>query len=425
MTRARRFVFVLGTAALVACGGTNSGNNGDIDAAGSGGPDGPHGTPDASPNTPDAAPPGGVAAIHLTSPDGLVYTAQLDIESQKFGVIVDTGSSTLAVAGSSCSGCTGASPKYTPGSMATDLKMTASAQYGSGSWNGELFSDTLGFGAGTSSVKVSFASMTSQTGFFDGSNQFQGLMGLGPDALLTKGTTSYLDALAKTGMTDVEAFQLCDSGGGTMWLGGYDPAATSADPQYTPMSSQLPYYAMTISSMKLGTTDVGFTSSSAIADTGTSLFYTSSTVANNILTQVNKATTLWTGAFTNQQGIYCGTAKSGVTATQIDAAMPPMTLTLPGATGGSFTVSAPATRSYLLDVGSGMWCIGVTSDSSIPAGFALFGDMGLRGFVTIFDRVHKQIGLAPEKGCAGQAFRAVEKPVPARERGHLPNLSGL
>ena len=135
-------------------------------------------------------------------------------------------------------------------------------------------------------------------------------------------------------------------------------------------------------------------------------------------------TTVWNGQFTNQQGISCATAKSGVTTQQIDAAMPPLTMTFAG-TSGDFTISAPATHSYLLAVGGGMYCIGMANGASagLPNGFALMGDIGLRGFVTIFDRVHKQVGFAPSKGCpASFTADVLTTPTPLRERGHIPAL---
>jgi hypothetical protein len=186
------------------------------------------------------------------------------------------------------------------------------------------------------------------------------------------------------------------------------------------MKSQLPYYAVTLSDMKLGTTSLGFTSSTAIVDTGTSLMYVSQSVASAVVTQANKATAVFTGAFTSQQGIFCAMAKSGVTNTQIDAALPPLALTFPG-TGGAFTISAPATRSYLLDVGGGMWCIGVSSNPQL-AGFTLMGDIGMRGFVTVFDRVNHQVGFAPGMGCPAHPQRA-SVATPLRERGHLPDIA--
>lgn len=410
MTRTRTVVLVIGSALFAACGGDSTG-----------GPDATPGGPDAKGNgNPDAALPGGVAAIPLTSPDGTFYAANVAVGAQSFAMIVDTGSSTTAVAGSSCSGCA-VSPKYAPGSTATDQHQSANAQYGSGSWNGEIFKDMVGLGSSTPAVPVKIASITSQQTFFDGNqNSFQGLLGMGGDGLLTQGTTSYFDQIVAGGTADIQAYELCDGGGGTMWLGGYDPAATASAPQYTPIDQQFPYYAVQLQDMKLGTTSIGFTSSTAITDTGTTLFYVPKAAASGVLAQCNKATTLFATQFTSQQGVYCAMAKSGVGATQIDAAMPPLVMTFPGS-GGSFTVSAPATRSYLFDAGGGMWCIGVADNSQLGFNITLMGDMGLRGFVHVVDRANNRIGFAPAQGCTTN-FRQRTTSTPLRERGRIPTL---
>ena len=415
MHHARSVLLVIGPALLAACGGSSTGNPGNPDAANPNGPD-------ARP--PDAQPLTGVAAIPLTgAADGSFYTASVGVGGQSFDMIIDTGSTTTAVAGQSCTNC-GVSPRYTPGSTATDQHQAASAQYGSGSWNGEIFKDQVGLGQGTPAVPVKIASITSQQTFFQGGG-VEGLLGLGGDALLTQGTTSFLDGIVAAGVKDIESFQMCDARGGTMWLGGYDASHTGADPQYTAMKSptQQLYYMVQLSDMKLGSTSIGFTSSTAIADTGTSLFYVPQTAANNIVAQANKATALWQGTFTSQQGIYCAMAKSGVTAAQIDSTMPPLTMTFPG-TSGSFTMSIPATSSYMLDGGSGLWCIGITYNSQLglPSNFVLMGDVGLRGMVTIFDRTKNQVGFAPSKGCPAAFTESAKAPTWVRERGHLPTF---
>ena len=188
----RRVVRVIACASLVACGGS----------AGQG--------PDAGTSLPP-----GVVAVPLSSPDGTFYTASVTVGQQAFAMVVDTGSASAAVAGSPCTMC-GVDPRYAPSSSATDMHMTASAQYGSGSWSGELYRDQMRLGASTPGVPVQLASITSQKTFFDGNqNGFQGLLGLGGAALLTKGTTSFLDQVVATGITDIQAFELCDRNGGT------------------------------------------------------------------------------------------------------------------------------------------------------------------------------------------------------------------
>src|SRR5262249_32036476 len=162
--------------------------------------------------------------------------------------------------GASCSNCN-VSPSYAPGATATDDNQNASAQYGSGSWSGKIYTDQTGLGAGTPMVSVKFASISSQQTFFDGNqNLFQGLLGLGGDGRLPAGTTSYVDAVVAAGMTDVLSFEMCDGGGGTMWIGGYDPAAATASPQYAPMNTALPYYMVQLDNLTLDGQSVGFQS---------------------------------------------------------------------------------------------------------------------------------------------------------------------
>ncbi len=89
----------------------------------------------------DGLPPG-VTAVTLTSNQGLAFSGSAKIGGQLEQVILDTGSTTLAVAGSTCSNC-GVSPEYTPGASATDQHMMGSSQYADNSgWSGEIFQDS-------------------------------------------------------------------------------------------------------------------------------------------------------------------------------------------------------------------------------------------------------------------------------------------
>jgi len=92
--------------------------------------------------------------------------------AQTFELIIDTGSSTLAVAGSSCgSGCSGVTPQYQTSSHsssgATNTDAVVSGMYGDGSgWSGTVWTDAMAMG-GYSLPNMAIAVMTSASSFFN------------------------------------------------------------------------------------------------------------------------------------------------------------------------------------------------------------------------------------------------------------------
>ncbi|HET9992918.1 MAG TPA: pepsin-like aspartic protease [Kofleriaceae bacterium] len=362
-----------------------------------------HETPDAAVQV-DAAPDApasqaGVVAIPLIGLGG-GYTAKLELGGQPFDVIVDTGSTSTGVAAATCTNCN-VHPAYAPGA-AMDLHQAASSQYGSGSWKGEVFEDAATMG-GRPAVALDFASITSQTGFFQGPG-FQGILGLGPDGLLLPYTTSYLTKLIAAGMTGEVAFQLCPDNG-TMWLGGFDAAAATAAPSFTPLSSAAPYYIVNVGAASVaGTASLtGADFGPTIVDTGTTLTYVPTAVVTAVVNGI-KGSTGYTSAFGTQTLADGACLTTTMTSTQLDAALPPLSLSFAGATT---PISIPATRSYLFDQGGGQYCF-TFSDSSHLFGSAqkvsLFGNTLLAGMLTVIDVDHKQIGFALQAGCAEASF---------------------
>ena len=357
-------------------------------------PDAPPAQADAAP-TPDApVHQDGVVAIPLTALGG-GYSAKLSLGGTAFDVIVDTGSTTTAVASSMCSNCN-VSPAYT-GAGATDLHQTASAQYGSGSWKGEIFEDGAVMGT-RASVALDFASITSQTGFFQGP-AFQGILGLGPDGLLLPHTTSYLTKLIATGMTGQVAFQLC-ADSGTMWLGGFDQNAATTAPAFTPLSSAAPYYIVGVGAASImgGSSLTGSDFGPTIIDTGTTQTFVPTAVLTAISNTV-KGSAGYSSAFgsqmlDNQNGI-----TTTMTSAQLDAMLPPLSVTF---AGGTTPISIPATSSYLADMGNGTYFFTFADSSQLFGSsqkVSLFGNTLLSGLLTVVDVDHKQMGFAPQKGC--------------------------
>jgi hypothetical protein len=357
-----------------------------------------------------------VEAIPLTLTGGGAYAVQTTIGDQSFALTIDLGSSVVAVAGAGCTTCTGISPLYSPSATAVDEGKTGSATYANTSgWTGEIYQDAVGLGHGTPSVAVDFVSMTSQNSFFPTSpplNAYQGVLALGPSQLLDPGTSSYVAALTSAGTPPILAFELCNDSG-TMWIGGYDSSATAAAPVYTPLSTAgatNPFYAITISGMSLGSTSLGYTSQDtqggAIVDTGTTLTYLPSAVETTLVNTINASSgfkALFPGQTltnpTNSTSANAGCVQaSGVTDTQVNAALPALTVTLPATSGGTATISAEPVGSYLADEGGGQFCLQFLGGAD-TAGSQILGLAFMGPFVTILDLQNGRVGFAPESGC--------------------------
>jgi hypothetical protein len=403
---------------LSACGGTAAlpSTAGDAGASGEGGT-----SSDAAadaPATQDSGPGGndagsGVVSIALSSCVPTVYTAPVTLgASQTFQMLVDTGSTTLGVAANGCA-CGAASPVYTPGSTATDQKQTATSQYGSGSWSGEIYLETVSMGA-SAQAPTKLVAIKSQANFFEPlqcdskSGGMQGILGMGPTKAAVAGTNGFFDAyVAANKVPDVFATELCDATG-TLWLGGFDPSATTAPPQYTPSNdlySQY-YYTVNLASIGVGGTNVPVSSgqyTDSVVDTGTSVFLLGTTAYDALVKAVQadaQFTKLFGASFfppSNAQTQAC----AGVSETKaaLDAALPSLTLTF--GTSPAITVNASATESYLVNAGGNTWCAGVVGIDQ-GANFPLASIMGapvLRSNVVIFDRAQKRIGFAPHTPC--------------------------
>ena len=392
--------------------------------------DGGHDTVDAGPPPPDALVIG-VEAIPLTTPDASYYNVALTFGgSQQFEMDLDTGSTSIAVAGTACTTC-GVTKHYSPGTAATDMHKTARTEYADGSgWSGEIFGDMVGLGYETPPVPIDFVSISTQTQFFDGSS-YEGIMGLGPKYLLEPGTTAYVPAATAAGATPIMAFELCATHG-NMWLGGFDPAAGQGDVQYTTMlpidGNNNPFYSIDIDDMLIGTASLGMTApdfQQPIIDTGTSLAYLPTVVDTALLAKIN-ADPGFVATFPGQtiSENRC-VSSAGVTAAQVDAALSPLVLKLPVAGSDDITISAPATSTYLYDNGGGTYCMAYFDGGN--DGGATLGDSFIRGFLTVIDLQANRIGFAPDAGCAvtGDARFQIDRKTwkPRHPRPH-PRASG-
>jgi hypothetical protein len=340
--------------------------------------------------------------------------APVTIGSQTFGLIVDSGSTTLGVAGSGCKGCAGAgvSPLYTAGPSATDVGLTTGETFGDGSsWSGTVFRDEVSLG--TSSVMLPLVAIATQHKFFGAAacdfvavpDAYQGILGLGGAALAVPGTGSYLDTLESTStLGDAFAVQLCGSGG-HLWLGGYDPAFAAAAPVFTPTVGTSPFYAVVLSDVLVGGASLGIEAAvfgTTLVDIGTTALLLPDAAFSALATAVAAKPVFQQnfGAASFFDGASCILPPQGLTKAQLDAMLPTLTLAFPSRTGTTITVELPATESYLLQQddteGNAYYCPGIERAGSLPT---IIGANALHTVLTIFDRQHGEIGFAPQQGC--------------------------
>jgi hypothetical protein len=416
--------FALMLLATAACGGSTTDSNEPTsgDAGDSGVATQDAGRPDAhvvvdtgapvEASAPEAGP--SVLAVPLSGCNSDAYSAPVTIGSQPFQLLLDTGSSSLGVAASTCSNCN-VSPEYTPGATATDEHAMGPEMFGSGSITGEIYQDRVAVGP-SPSAPVNLIAIASQSGLLGNGEQCnsggpEGLIGFGPTGAAVAGTTTFFDQfVATTHVPDIFAVELCDTSG-TLWLGGFDPSHTTAAPQFTPMATGTVssfYYEVNLASITVNGTSVpvptGGQFPDSAVDTGTSVFILGTTAYNGLVAALN-ADAAFTQVFGTSFFAAAGSEQpncvmSTQTKAALDAALPPLTLTF--GSNPAVTVQAAPTESYLLPAGGGGWCAGVIgldlTTLGAPAS-AIMGAAVLRSNVVIWDKEHSQIGFAPHTAC--------------------------
>jgi hypothetical protein len=352
-----------------------------------------------------------VLAIPLSACSNFAYVAPVTIGSQAFPLLVDTGSSTLGVASSACTTCGAATPLYTPGATATDQNAPADEQFATGTWAGEIYSDTVSVGP-SPSVSMRLVSIASQSGFLQSTtcgaySAYDGVLGLSRALEALPGTDAFLDAfVASSGMPDVFATELCDSGG-TLWLGGFDATHVTGTIDYTPMSTDLLgeyYYNVDLETISVDGTNVSATiPASPYLDTAIDTGTVAMILPPAIVTTLGNAISSTAGyqqiftydLFTQPTGCATSTA----TKADIDGALPSLTFTF-GKGASAISVSTLPSESYL-HTRPNRWCstfYSLPPSSTFPFA-SILGAPFERSRLLVFDRANAQLGFAPHAPC--------------------------
>ncbi|WRT69275.1 uncharacterized protein IL334_006259 [Kwoniella shivajii] len=235
------------------------------------------------------------------------YSGQVSIGSpaQDFLLIMDTGSSDLWVAGSTCesSSCTGVSTFQSSSSTSYSTSNAAfNISYGSGDADGYLATDTVSL-AGFTVTGQTFAVVTSTTARLI-SSPLSGLMGLAWKSIASSKATPFWQALAASGSwTDAEmGFYLAryrgdnyatsvETEGGELVLGGTNTSKYTGSINYVSIDSDdLDYWRIPVQGTTVQGSQISISSSGspqAAIDTGTTLIGVPTTVAQSIYSQIS------------------------------------------------------------------------------------------------------------------------------------------
>ncbi|KAG8696229.1 hypothetical protein FRC08_007299 [Ceratobasidium sp. 394] len=222
------------------------------------------------------------------------YIAPVTLGNQTFRLIVDTGSSNTWI---------GAGTPYTPGPAATKDGRFVSVRYGSGSFSGQQYIDTVIIG--NMSAKDQSISVASYSEGFNGTD---GILGLGPDAL-TAGTITGSHSLIPTIMQTLEAQQVIEQNvlgvyfqpitgsnmteaNGELSFGGPDPSRYTGDITYANITLNplyANYWGIDVEKVYYGDSNgkILVQDAAAIVDTGTTLTYLPTSAINALLDATN------------------------------------------------------------------------------------------------------------------------------------------
>ncbi|TGO20589.1 hypothetical protein BPAE_0283g00010 [Botrytis paeoniae] len=309
------------------------------------------------------------------------YVAPVVIGGATWSLIVDTGSSnTWCGAQTSC--------EKTSTGVASGG--TVSVSYGSGSFSGKEYTDTVSFG-GLTVKSQSIGAATSASGF----SGVDGILGVGP-VDLTEGTVSglstvptFLDNLKSQGSITSEILGVYfkpesgsddDDTNGELTLGGVDttkytgtltyfPKATSGDASY--------YWGINIAGFTYGTTSLA-TSASGIVDTGTTLIYIPTAAYNKFLTAAGGKTDSSSGlaVFTTKP-----TANFSIKFGTTTYTLTPAQYLVPTAQYSVYGLSSSKYYAWINDGGAS----GVNT---------IIGQKFLEQYYSVFDTTNSRIGFA-------------------------------
>ncbi|TVY51688.1 Polyporopepsin [Lachnellula cervina] len=267
---------------------------------------------------------------------------------------------------------------------------SVSVSYGSGSFSGTEYTDTVSFG-GLSVSSQSIGAASTSSGF----TSVDGIIGFGP-VDLTEGTVSntdtvptFLDNLYKAGSIDTNVLGVyfspesgsdSDDANGELTLGGTDSSKYTGSLTYhskLTSGDASEYWGISIASFTYGSTTLA-SSASGIVDTGTTLIYIPTSAYNKFLSAAGGATDSSSGlARFSTKPTSNFTIKFGTTS----YALTPAQYLVPTAQYSYYGLTSGKYYAWINDGGSS----GVN---------VIIGQKFLENYYSVFDTTNSRIGFA-------------------------------
>ena len=374
------------------------------------------------------------------------FSAQVYVAGQgPFSLIVDTGSTTMAVVSQSCN-CS-----VTPYFVTTGLTPTIGNEKLTGtyadksSWTGNGYYGNVSIGSpslgGSLAVDITFATIDSSNNFVGNDscgvsqtarNWHQGIIGFAYPAIAIGGTDSWFTKyVAATGITNEFTIQMCvtasGQSAGNLWLGAYDQDYVAGQFTYVPIVAEQ-HYNVYLNSITVNSQSVGGSSPTlpydantygpcndltsntycAVIDSGTT-FLSLPTVAQTALITAVRADPAYQSVFGGSDVLQTGRCYSiGSFASQdaLNAQLPTLSFGF-GATASTkdnVVVTISAIPGYVVisydDNGNAYYCSGLGSTGT---GAAILGYSFMAQFTVRHDIANSQLGFAPTSMCGTAA----------------------
>jgi hypothetical protein len=333
----------------------------------------------------------------LTSIQAIYYVGPVEVGTQTFQVIYDTGSNLLWVPGSSCTQTCSTKQKF-DGEF-TDENSAFTLTYGSGTVKGDMITAPVSFAeANLTSFDLGLASEVNFPGY--DSSAYDGLMGLAwPNLNQDTSIASLVPSLYEAGEISQNLFSIYLSADGTtgeLSLGEIDPLRYTGDIIWMPLVLKQ-WWTVTYAGYDVngGAVQSSTASIPAIIDSGTSLIVgpeAEVTAIMNTIVVDNPDLTVYYSSDNQLYAVDCSAVDS----------LPTVTMYLKGSDKQQYAFSLPG-KSYVVPT--------LSSDSRYcPLAFQpsssemwILGDPFLRAFYTIYDYDNARVGMATTNPPAGTA----------------------